>query len=288
MNNGMKKYIGPLLALPGFVLMMAVLVIPVGFSIYVSLYDCDYLQFTEFLGLGNYIHVLSDRSLRMDFVRTFFVTFASMACSMVVGTLLAIWILSSRNLVAYVLQMIGLIPWVTSMVVAALLWKWLLDYDLGLVNYVFTLLGLGKQTLLSKASTSIYGVIFVITWRTIGYSMVMIVAGLKAIPFELEEAASIDGCSGWQILRYVRLPLIKTQLLIASIVLTMSNFNNFVVPQTLTGGGPGTSSNVITISMYKAGFTYAQFGLSSAIALLILLINIVLVVNYVKAVKYNV
>jgi ABC-type sugar transport system permease subunit len=211
-----------------------------------------------------------------------------MACSMVVGTLLAIWILSSRNLVAYVLQMIGLIPWVTSMVVAALLWKWLLDYDLGLVNYVFTLLGLGKQTLLSKASTSIYGVIFVITWRTIGYSMVMIVAGLKAIPFELEEAASIDGCSGWQILRYVRLPLIKTQLLIASIVLTMSNFNNFVVPQTLTGGGPGTSSNVITISMYKAGFTYAQFGLSSAIALLILLINIVLVVNYVKAVKYNV
>ena len=186
------------------------------------------------------------------------------------------------------LQMIGLIPWVTSMVVAALLWKWLLDNELGLINYILSLLGLGRQTLLTDVSTSIYGVIYVITWRTVGYSMVMVVAGLKAIPFELEEAASIDGCSGWQILRYVRLPLIKTQLMIASIVLTMSNFNNFVVPQTLTGGGPGMSSRVITISMYKEGFTYARHGLASSIALLILVVNIILVVNYVKAVKYDI
>lgn len=276
------------MAFPGFVLMMAVLVIPVGFSLYVSLFDCDYLQFTKFLGLGNYINVLTDRAMLMDFARTFFVTFLSMGFSMVVGSLLAIWIISSRNIVAYILQMIGLIPWVTSMVVAALLWKWLLDQELGLVNYILSLLGLGRQTLLSNASTSIYGVIFVVTWRTIGYSMVMIVAGLKAIPFELEEAAEIDGCSGWQTLRYVRLPLIKTQLMIASIVLTMSNFNNFVVPQTLTGGGPGMASRVITISMYKEGFTYARYGFASSIALLILVVNIILVVNYVKAVKYDV
>jgi ABC-type sugar transport system permease subunit len=284
----MKNFVGPLLALPGFVLMLAVLVVPVGFSLYVSMFDCDYLQFTEFLGLGNYIDVLTDRAMLMDFARTFYVTFVSMGFSMVVGSLLAIWIISSRNFVAYLLQMVGLIPWVTSMVVAALLWKWLLDQELGLVNYIFSLLGLGKQTLLSNASTSVYGVIFVVTWRTIGYSMVMIVAGLKAIPFELEEAGEIDGCNGWQILRYVRLPLIKTQLMIASIVLTMSNFNNFVVPQTLTGGGPGTASRVITISMYKEGFTYARYGLASSIALLILVVNIILVVNYVKAVKYDV
>jgi ABC-type sugar transport system permease subunit len=284
----MKNVVGPLLAFPGFLLIMAVLVIPVGFSVYVSLYECDYLQFTEFLGLGNYIDVLTDRALLLDFARTFFVTFVSMGLSMVLGSLLAVWIISSRNLVAYILQMIGLIPWVTSMVVAALLWKWLLDQELGLINYIFSLVGLGRQTLLSSASTSIYGVIFVVTWRTIGYSMVMIVAGLKAIPFELEEAAEIDGCSGWQILRFVRLPLIKTQLMIASIVLTMSNFNNFVVPQTLTGGGPGMASRVITISMYKEGFTYARYGLASSIALLILVVNIILVVNYVKAVKYDI
>jgi ABC-type sugar transport system permease subunit len=283
----MKKLAGPLLALPGFTVMMAVLVIPVGFSIYVSLYDCTYLQFTRFLGLGNYLRVLTDPSMLMDFARTFYVTFVSMALSMVVGALLALRIHRSGVVVATTLQMIGLIPWVTSMVVAALLWKWLLDYELGLVNYVLTLLGLGKQALLSKVSTSIYGVIFVVTWRTVGYSMVMVLAGLKTIPLEVEEAASIDGCSPWQTLRHIRLPLIKTQLLISSIVLVMSNFNNFVVPQTLTGGGPGTSSNVISITMYKEGFNYARYGLSSAIAMLILLVNVVMVVNYVKAAHYE-
>jgi ABC-type sugar transport system permease subunit len=283
----MKKLAGPLLALPGFILMMAVLVIPVGFSLYVSLYECTYLQFTKFLGLGNYIAVLTDPSMLMDFARTFYVTFVSMALSMVIGALLALRIHRSGIVVATTLQMIGLIPWVTSMVVAALLWKWLLDYELGLINYVLALLGLGRQALLSKVSTSIYGVIFVVTWRTVGYSMVMVLAGLKTIPVEVEEAASIDGCRPWQTLRHIRLPLIKTQLLISSIVLVMSNFNNFVVPQTLTGGGPGTSSNVISITMYKEGFNYARYGLSSAIALLILLVNIVMVVNYVKAVKYE-
>jgi len=207
---------------------------------------------------------------------------------MVMGTLLALWIHGSRFILSYTLQVIGLIPWVTSMVVAALLWKWLLNQDLGLINYVLSLVGIGKQTILTNAATSIYGVMGVVTWRTVGYSMVMILAGLKAIPEELEEAAAIDGCNGRQILRFVRLPLIKTQLMISSIVLTMSNFNNFVVPQSLTGGGPGSSSTVITIIMYKEGFTYARYGVSSAIALLILLVNIIMVLLYVRTVKYEI
>ena len=284
----MKKYVGSLLALPGFLLLLGVLVVPVGFSIYVSLYDCDYLQFTKFVGLGNYINILTDRSMLMDFARTFYVSFLSLILSMVLGSLLAIWIDSRKRLIPYMLQMIGLIPWVTSMVVAALLWKWLMDYELGLINYILSLLGLGKQSILINASTSIYGVIFVMTWRTIGYSMVIILSGLKAVPAQLEEAASIDGCANWQILRYVKLPMIKTQLLISSIVLTMSNINNQVLPDALTGGGPGKSSSVITLTMYKEGFTFARYGVSSAIALLILLVNIVLVINYVKAVKYDV
>jgi ABC-type sugar transport system permease subunit len=283
----MKKLAGPLLALPGFALMMSILVIPVGFSIYVSLYRADYLQFTRFLGLGNYLRVLTDSGVQMDFARTFYVTFVSMAVSMIVGGLLALWIHSSKEVVAYFLQMIGLIPWVTSMVVAALLWKWLLDHDLGLVNYLLSLVGIGRQTLLSDVRTSLYGVMGVITWRTIGYSMVMILAGLKTVPVELEEAAAIDGCHHGQILRYVRIPLIRTQLLIATVVLTMSNFNNFVVPQSLTGGGPGVSSNVITITMYNNAFNYARYGFSSAIAMLILVVNIIMAVLYVKAVRYE-
>ena len=284
----MKKNYGPLLAAPGLLLMVGVLIIPIGFSIYCSVYKCDYLQFTEMVGLGNYIRALSDPSIRADFGRTFYISFVSLAISMGLGLALALWIHSTKNFLSYILQMIGLIPWVTSMTVAALLWKWLLDYDLGLVNYIFSLLGLQRQTILSNVHTAIYGVIFVISWRTVGYAMVIILAGLKTIPVELEQAAAVDGCGGFQLLRYIRLPMLKTQLLISSITLTMSNFNNLVVPDSLTGGGPGTASSVITITMYRQGVSYARFGYASAIALLILLINLIMVVVYVKAVRYDV
>ena len=189
----MKKNVGPILAFPGFILMFGVLIVPIGFSIYCSMYNCDYLQFKEFLGFGNYMKVLTDPSVMQAFGRTFYISFLALVFSMVIGTLLALWIHKSKSGLSYVLQLVGLIPWVTSMVVAALLWKWLLDYDLGLVNYILTMLGQNKQTLLTNASTATYGVIFVITWRTVGYSMVMILAGLKTIPLELEEAAAEIG-----------------------------------------------------------------------------------------------
>lgn len=284
----MKKYAGPLLAAPGMLLMFIILIAPLGFSIYCSVYKCDYLQFKEMVGIENYFSVMQNKEFMQAFVRTFYISFLALVIAMVPGILLALWINRSRGMFAYALQIIGLVPWVTSMVVSSLLWKWLLHYDLGLINYIANMLGIGSQDILNGPKTAVYGVILVMAWRTVGYSMIMVLAGLKAIPLGLEEAAAVDGCSSAQVFRYIRVPLLKTPLLISSIVLTLSNFNNLTVPQSLTSGGPGTSSYVITLSMYMQGFKYYRFGIASAIAIMVFIVNVVLVVLYVKAVRYDV
>ena len=126
------------------------------------------------------------------------------------------------------------------------------------------------------------------SWRTIGYAMVNILAGLKSIPDNVEEAAIVDGVSKFQMLRYIRLPMIKTPLLISTIILTLSNINNLTVPLSLTGGGPGTATRVIMIPIYRLGFENYQFGTSSALSILLMIVTVVLSIVYVKVAKYEV
>jgi len=118
--------------------------------------------------------------------------------------------------------------------------------------------------------------------------MVMILGGLKGLPYELIEAARVDGATSRQIFWRVKLPLIKTPALISSIVLTMSNFNNNTVPMVLTGGGPGNATNVITLETYRLGFAYYQFGNASALSFITLIINILMVIFYMRVVKYEI
>jgi len=117
--------------------------------------------------------------------------------------------------------------------------------------------------------------------------MVMILAGLKGIPHELIEAAEIDGANNWHILLNIRLPLIKTPILISSIVLMMSNFNNVVIPMALTGGGPANATNVVSLELYRQGFAYSAFDIASALAVVLLMINMIFIILYVRMLRYD-
>lgn len=287
MKHKEKQLIGNLLSLPAFTLIFIVLILPLGYAVYYSLLDCNFMQITGFVGLKNYIDFFSSEIMIKDLIRTFILSFASLSISLITGLLLALWIHSSKSLFAYILQIIGLIPWVTSMVVAALLWQWILQTDTGLLNYVLSLVGLKKIIILNNKTYAFIALILVVAWRCVGYAMVQVLAGLKSIPVELEAAGKVDGCSNFQIFRYIRLPLIKTPLLLSTIIITLSNFNNLTVPQVLTNGGPGTSTRVLSLAMYQEAFHFYRFGFSSTIACLMFMINLLLVVGYVKAVKYE-
>jgi len=282
-----KQLVGNLLSLPAFILIFVVLILPFGYALYYSLLDCNFMQITGFVGLKNYIDFFSSDAMMKDLGRTFILTFSSLAISLVIGLLLALWIHASKSFFAYTLQIIGLIPWVTSMVVAALLWQWILKTDTGLMNYVLSLLGLGKLNILNNKTNAFIALIIVVAWRCVGYAMVQVLAGLKSIPEELEQAAKVDGCGKFKMFRYIRLPLLRTPLLLSTIIITLSNFNNLTVPQVLTSGGPGTSTRVLSLTMYQEAFYFYRFGFSSTIACIIFAINLLLVLGYVKVVKYE-
>lgn len=283
-----KSLTGLLLSSPSMLLIIMIMIVPLFYTIYCSLFNLDYLQFGSFVGFKNYRRILSDPDMWHSLMTTMIITIPAMLISLVCGTLLALWADRQTGSFAYLIQLVGLIPWVTSMVVGALLWKWIFDSDMGLFNYFITSLGFQPVLLFSTASKAIATTIFVFAWRTIGYSMVMILGGLKGLPYELIEAARVDGANSRQIFWRVKLPLIKTPALISSIVLTMSNFNNNTVPMVLTGGGPGNATNVITLETYRLGFAYYQFGNASALSCITLIINILMVIFYMKVVKYEI
>lgn len=278
----------PLLVIPSIILIFMLLVFPFMYGLYFSLHRVDYLDVGDYVGLDNYVRLLGNSEVMRSVGRSFVLTFASLGTSMILGFFLALWVNKKTGLFAYVVQVVGLIPWVTSMVVGSLLWKWVFAGDLGLFNYLRGIAGLGGVDLLETPTSAMLSLIFVVSWRTIGYSMVMILAGLKSLPAEVFEACKVDGASKLQTLVHVTIPLLKTPLLVSAIVLTLSNLNNATVPMTLTGGGPARATNVVALELYRRAFIYCDFGTASALGTLFFLINLLLVTLYIKAVKWSV
>ena len=279
---------GLILVAPGMFLILLVLVFPLLYTTYLSVHEFDYLKLGDFCGVRNYVKLLSNPEIMQSIIRTIFLSIVGVAISMTFGLLLAMWVDARRGLYSYIIQIVGLIPWVTSMVVGALLWKWILDTDLGLFNFILKLVGLEPMNFFKTGNIAMATLIFVVSWRTTGYSMVMILAGLKGIPLELIEAGRIDGANQWQILRNIILPLIKTPMLVSSIVIVLSNFNNVVVPMTLTGGGPANATNVVSLELYKQGFVYYSFGSASTLSVIMFIINIIFIILYLRMVKFNI
>lgn len=287
-RDNSKFNVGMLMALPAALLIFVILISPLFYTLYLSVHNADYLNITSFVGLKNYIKVLNNPQIIKSIGTTFIISFAGLAISMALGTFLALWVDKKNGGFAYALQIIGLVPWVTSMVVGGLLWKWILDPDLGLLNYTLRFLGFSTLNIYQTSTTAIWAVIIVMAWRTIGYAMVMILAGLKGISHELIEAGNVDGANKFQIFWKIKFPIIRTPIMISSIVLFMSNFNNVTIPMVLTGGGPGNATSVTSLELYRMAFSFYKFGDASALSFIIFAINAILTIIYIKAVKYDV
>ena len=288
MKKTTRKNLSIFYIVPAMSILLLFLVIPLIYTLYCSLFNLDYLVKGEFLGLGNYVSLLKNSRVIKSFNFTFMITIVSTALSVIIGLVLALWIDRKEGLFAYLIEMFGLIPWVISMMVAALLWRWLFNGDLGLFNMILRGLGFNPIYVVQNKTSAIIALIFVLVWRLVGYAMIMILAGLKGLDTTLIEAAKIDGASPLQLLRYVKLPLIKTSVLLSTIVLTVSNFTNNTVPKVLTSGGPNDATNVITLYQYNLGFRYYQFGTSAALSIMIMLITSLIIVLYIKLSDYRI
>ncbi len=272
---------------PAFALLGFVLLSPVVYATWFSLHRIEYGAPTSFAGFYNFRRLLESDTLVPTFLRTALHTGLSVILTIVVALALAVWIDRLRPRFGFIVQTIIIVPWIISTVVATLLFRWVFVNDIGIAAYLISTVTGDVSGLLTEPGGAMGLLILVSVWKRIGYAVIVLLAGLKSIPDELEEAARIDGASGWQIFRRITLPLMKTPLLLTAVVLTLSNINTVETPLVLTGGGPSDATRVLAIDVYERAFAIFDLGSATALALVMFAGNILLVLAYVRLSRWR-
>lgn len=240
-----------------------------------------------FGGFRNYERLFDDPELGWTLVRTAVHTGSAVMVTLVTSLLISVWINGLSRRLAFAVQIIVIVPWIISTVVAALLFRWVFVNDIGPVAYVLGVVGLGAWQPLNSGTGAMVLLVIVSVWKRIGYAVIVLLAGLKGIPDDYNEAARMDGASSWQIFRHITFPMLKTPLLLVTIVLTLANINTVETPLVVTGGGPSDATRVLAIDVYERAFTLFDLGGATALALLMFMANIVLVIGYVRLTKWR-
>lgn len=283
-----SRHAGLTYIVPAFGLLGLVLFSPVFYGFWFSLFRIRYGAPTDFIGLGNFAALLSDPVLGGVLSRSVVFTAFAVSLTIALALALAVWIDRLGEKRGFVIQMIVIVPWIISTVVATLLFRWVFVNDIGLALSLMRWAGFGDVKLLNDPTSAMALLIGVSVWKRIGYAVIILLAGLKGIPDDYEEAARIDGASGWQIFRRITLPLLKTPLLLVAIVLTLSNLNTVETPLVLTGGGPGSATRILPMDIFDRAFINYDLGSASSLAVLMFTGNVVLVLLYVRLSKWKI
>ncbi len=274
-----------LMIAPALLAIGAFSLLPTLYGIVVSLYRVEFVELLSFVGFRNYSQVLSDPS----FWNSARVSFTFTSCSVVLTFLggFGLALVGNQKLrFRSAFRTIALLPWITSYVVTYLIFRWILNSDLGLINAVLVEgFGLPRVAWLGDPVLALAALIAVDVWRAAPYAMVLLLAGLQGIPAELYEAAAIDGATRARSFFSVTLPLMRPTILILLVLLTIIDFNVVVAMLVLTGGGPGTATEAMSLRMYNEAFTYTRMGPASAIAMIIFAANLVLTGVYIRMLR---
>jgi multiple sugar transport system permease protein len=242
-----------------------------------SFYNWNLLSDGTFVGFANFARLFSDTRLAAVYGSTTYMAVAILALNVIVGLILAV-LLETRmpNWVRGFFRLSFLFPFVVSSSAVALIWRFLLNKDLGLVNYWLGLVGIHHIDWLGSTTWAPISIILVNSWKTLGFSILIYVAGLQSIPIELREAAIVDGANAWQRFWRITLPLLSPTVFFLIVINTINAFQVFAEPRVLTQGGPGDSSRTVVQYLYDTAFQNFDLGYASAIGLTLVLVLVVL------------
>ncbi|MBV9547749.1 MAG: sugar ABC transporter permease [Chloroflexi bacterium] len=270
---------------PALLVIGAFSLLPTLYGVLVSVYRVEFVQLLTFVGVRNYVDVLTDPAFWNSVRVSVTFTSCSVALTFVAGFGLAL--LGNQQLrFRSAFRTITLLPWVTSYVVTYLIFRWILNADFGLLNAALVQgFGLPRVNWLGQPALALAALVVVDVWRAAPYAMVLLLAGLQGIPHELYEAAAIDGATRVRSFFGVTLPLMRPTILLLLVLLTIIDFNVVVAMLVLTGGGPGNATEAMSLRMYNEAFTYARMGPASAIAMIIFAANLVLTGVYIRLLR---
>jgi ABC-type sugar transport system permease subunit len=224
-----------------------------------------------FVGLDNYRALFTDPDTLQSFAVTFIFAAGTVAVVIPLSFLLAVY-LNGRLPLRAVIRTVVFLPVMTSAVVIATMWTFLLDPANGLLNGALAGLGLPRLAFLTSKLQALPSVILVTVWQQLGFATVLFLSGLQGIPAELEDAARVDGASNWQFLRHVVVPLLGRTTLFVVVIMTVFALQSFAPSLIMTSGGPEGTTNFVVYNIYQTAFSLQQPGMASATSTVFMLI----------------
>ncbi|MCB9945605.1 MAG: sugar ABC transporter permease [Geminicoccaceae bacterium] len=260
--------------LPAVIVMAVGLLYPVGDAIYLSFLNWQIGQQysdAEYVGWGNYVRMLADPDVFESLWVTVRFGFWTISIEMALGVALAL-LLERPIRGASVFRTIFILPLMVSPVVVGLIWRYLFDARAGWVNYYLGMIGIEPQVWLGEADLAFFAIVFTDIWQWTPFIFIIVIAGLQALPSDVLEAARIDGANGWQQIFLIKLPMIRSILVIALLMRLIDVFRGMEVMYIMTGGGPGRATELLSLHIYNRAFNAQQLGYASAIAVLLIVI----------------
>jgi raffinose/stachyose/melibiose transport system permease protein len=270
---------------PGLVIYSVVVVYPMLYSAYLSLFRWDGVAPKKiFLGFQNYVTLLTRNEVFwVAFKNNAIWLMAALLVPTSIGLGLAL-VLNSRFRGSHIFRSIFYFPAVLSLAVVGLIWTWIYHPDLGLANQLLDALGLKvlNRNWLSDPQIAIYPVILAATWNAVGLPMLLFLAGLQTIPPEMHEAAKVEGAGPIRRFLYVTFPLLRETTLIVLAITSINALKAYDIVYAMTNGGPANRTQLLSTWMYFLTYNYNEVGLGTAIAVVLFSLTLIFAIPYIR------
>ncbi|MCF7943662.1 MAG: sugar ABC transporter permease [Spirochaetia bacterium] len=284
-----ERLFGYTLLVPAILILTLIIIIPLIEAVGYSFTDTSLISFTThtFVGLKNYSRLLQDPVYWTVLTNTIKIVFISVLISLFLGVILALILNNAKG--KQFLRGLFIIPWLIPGVVIGIVWKWVLATEAGIFNFILRKIGILESNFpfLSDNTVSLWVVIAVFVWSSVPYILVTTLAGLQAVPQDLEEAAIIDGANSTQRFFSIIVPVILPVISIAVVLRIIYTMQDFAIIFSLTQGGPGNATETFVLHVYKTAFNSAQIGKACAVGVTWMLFLLIFVIAYFKLIGMN-
>jgi multiple sugar transport system permease protein len=270
---------------PAVLTLLAIGIVPLGFALYTSFhrYQLTNLKKTPFIGFENYVKVLTDEAFWQAMGRTMTFLIMALPLQLVLGLLIALLLHQPGLTFLKTLTRLSLvIPMATTYAVVGLLGQVMFNIKYGVVNQMLGWIGIDAVNWIGDPTNAFIAIVFWDVWQWTPFCALIFLAGLSTVPAEIEEAAKLDTNRWWDIVRHIQLPFLVPGLTAILILRTADTLKLFDMVFTMTRGGPGSSTELISLMIQRVGFRGFDQGLASAQAVILLIVTIILAQLYIR------
>ncbi len=268
--------------------LLCIVIFPLIFSLSLSLHDWNIFRQEgwQWRGLGNYADILFlDPYFRQSLKVTGFFLLGTVPLQFILGLAVALILYRITHKIIGFLRTTLIVPAIMTPIVVGIIWRLMYNPDLGMLNYLLSLIGLPPVNWTGMPMSALPSVMMADIWEWTPFMALILLAGLQALPREPYEAAVVDGASNWQTFRYITLPLLSPVMLVAILIRLMDSFKTFDLIFVLTQGGPGMSTETMNYYTYRYGFKFFHMGYASALSWLLVIIVTVISIILVKTIR---